>query len=45
MIAVLVVLAIVAGIVITFLTVLGGPKWIKFMIALALFIATLIGSY
>jgi hypothetical protein len=44
-IAVLVVLAIAAGIVITFLTLLGGPKWIKFMIVLALFIATLIGSY
>jgi hypothetical protein len=35
-ITVLVVLAIAAGIVITFLTLLGGPEWIKFMIVLAL---------
>jgi hypothetical protein len=44
-ITVLVVLAIAAGIVITLLTLLGGPEWMKLMILPALFIATLIGSY
>lgn len=45
MVTVLVALAIVAGIVIAFLSLLGGPEWIQSMMVLALFITTLIGAY
>jgi len=40
-VTVLVALAMVDGIVIAFLSLLGGPEWIQSMMVLALFITTL----
>ena len=45
MATILVALAIVAGIVIACLSLLGGPEWIQSMVVLALFTTTLIGAY
>lgn len=44
-IGILIVLAVVGEIAIALLTLLEGPEWIEFVIAMVLFVAALAGAY